>query len=96
MAAVRAGGDRQVLHEVIRRNSQQAAKQVKELGRPNDLLHRLAKEPVMAGIDMNAVLDPQRYVGRAPQQVEQFVSQIVEPIRAKYQSYLRQPIDLRV
>ena len=81
MAGVRAGGDRQALHEVIRRNSQQAAKQVKELGQPNDLLERLSKEPAMAGIDLKAVLDPNRFVGRAPQQVEQFVAEIVEPIR---------------
>jgi adenylosuccinate lyase len=96
MAGVRAGGDRQKLHEIIRKNAQQAAKQVKELGQPNDLLGRLAGEPAMAGIDLNAVLDPHRFVGRAPEQVQQFVTQVVEPIRAKYQSYLRQPIDLCV
>ena len=96
MAGVRAGGDRQVLHEVIRKNAQLAAKQVKELGEPNDLLERLAKEPAMGGIDLNAVLDPHRFVGRAPQQVQQFVAETIEPIRGKYQSYLRQPIELRV
>ena len=96
MAGVRAGGDRQKLHEIIRKNAQQAAKQVKELGQPNDLLGRLAGEPAMAGIDLNAVLDPHRFVGRAPEQVQQFVTQVVEPIRTKYQSYLRQPIDLCV
>src|SRR5580658_10085863 len=66
MAGVRAGGDRQMLHETIRKNAQLAAKQVKELGEPNDLLQRLAKEPAMAGIDLSAVLDPRRFVGRAP------------------------------
>jgi adenylosuccinate lyase len=96
MAGVRAGGDRQLLHEIIRKNAQLAAKQVKELGQPNDLLQRLAKEPTMSGIDLNAVMDPHRFVGRAPQQVQQFVAEVVEPIRAKYQSYLRQPSDLRV
>jgi adenylosuccinate lyase len=50
----------------------------------------------MSGIDLNAVMDPHRFVGRAPQQVQQFVAEVVEPIRAKYQSYLRQPSDLRV
>jgi adenylosuccinate lyase len=96
MAGVRAGGDRQVLHEIIRKNSQLAAKQVKELGQPNDLLQRLIKEPALTGIDMNAVLDPHRHIGRAPQQVERFVSEVVEPIRAKYDYYLRQTNDLRV
>jgi adenylosuccinate lyase len=96
MAGVRAGGDRQILHEVIRKNAQLAAKQVKELGEPNDLLERLAKEPAMGGIDLNAVLDPHRFVGRAPQQVQQFVAETIEPIRGKYQSYLRQSIELRV
>jgi adenylosuccinate lyase len=96
MAGVRAGGDRQKLHEIIRKNAQEAAKRVKELGQPNDLLKRLAGEPAMAGIDLNAVLDPHQYVGRAPEQVQQFVSQVVEPIRGKYQSYLRQQINLCV
>ncbi len=50
----------------------------------------------MGGIDLNAVLDPHRFIGRAPQQVQQFVAEAIEPIRAKYQSYLRQPIELRV
>jgi adenylosuccinate lyase len=66
------------------------------LGQPNDLLKRLAGEPAMAGIDLNAVLDPHQYVGRAPEQVQQCVSQVVEPIRGKYQSYLRQQINLCV
>jgi adenylosuccinate lyase len=96
MAGVRAGGDRQLLHEIIRKNSQLAAKQVKELGQPNDLLHRLIKEPALAGIDMNAALDPHRHIGRAPQQVERFVAEVVEPLRAKYDSYLRHNNDLRV
>ncbi len=96
MAGVRRGGDRQELHEVIRRNSQLAAKQVKEFAKPNDLLERLAAEPALAGVDLKAVLDPSAFVGRAPQQVQQFVKEIVEPIRSKYSAYLRQPINLRV
>lgn len=96
MAGVRNGGDRQALHEVIRRNSQEAAQQVKEHGQPNDLLQRLAKEPLLAKTDLNAVLEPKQYVGRAPEQVQQFVARIVEPIRAKYSSYLSQSSELRV
>jgi adenylosuccinate lyase len=96
MAGVRAGGDRQALHEIIRRHSQAAAKQVKELGQSNDLLARLAKESAFANIDLTDVLDPTRFVGRAPQQTEQFVSEVIGPIRDNYRPYLNQPIDLRV
>ena len=96
MAGVRAGGDRQKLHEIIRKSAQQAARNVKELGQSNDLLRRLADEPAMAGIDLEAAMDPHRFVGRAPQQAEQFVAQVVEPIRAKYEAYLGRPIDLCV
>ena len=52
-------------HEVIRRHSQAAASQVKDLGNPNDLLERLAKDPVFAGVDLAKVLDPARFTGRA-------------------------------
>jgi adenylosuccinate lyase len=96
MAGVRAGGDRQALHEVIRRHSQAAAKQVKELGQSNDLMERLAGEPTFSGIDLGNVLDPVQYVGRAPQQTEQFVSEVIGPIRERYRAYLNQRIDLRV
>jgi adenylosuccinate lyase len=96
MAGVRSGGDRQDLHEVIRRHSQAAAKQVKELGQPNDLLKRLATEPALTGVDLTSVLDPARYVGRAPQQVERFVKEVIDPIRQSYRTYLSQDIDLRV
>lgn len=96
MAAVRAGGDRQVFHEIIRRHSQAAASQVKDLGKPNDLLERLAKDPAFAGVDLAKVLDPARFIGRAPQQVERFVAEVVEPIREHYRSYLSQNANLKV
>lgn len=84
MAAVTAGGDRQLLHERIRRHSQAAAAAVKLEGRPNDLIQRLAGDPAFAGIDLEAALDPAQFVGRAPQQVDEFVEQIVTPIRQRY------------
>jgi adenylosuccinate lyase len=86
MAAAAAGGDRQTLHEVIRRHSQAAAAAVKEQGRPNDLLARLAGDPAFAGIDVQAAADPAQFVGRAPQQVDEFLAEIVEPIRKRYSS----------
>ncbi len=74
MAAVAAGGDRQDLHERIRRHSQAAAAVVKEQGGANDLMARLAADPAFAGIDLTATLDPVHFIGRAPQQVDEFIS----------------------
>ncbi len=84
MAAVAAGGDRQDLHERIRRHSQAAAAMVKEQAKPNDLLQRLAADPALAGVDLAAELKPSKFVGRAPQQVDEFLAEVVAPIRAKY------------
>jgi adenylosuccinate lyase len=84
MAAVSAGGDRQQLHEKIRQHSQAAAAVVKEQGQPNDLLERLAQDQSFAGVDLECIMDVSRFVGRAPQQVDQFVTEIVDPIRRKY------------
>ena len=84
MAAVAGGGDRQDLHERIRRHSQAAAAVVKQEGRPNDLLERLAADEAFAGVDLDAVLKPSQFVGRAPQQVDDFIAEVIEPIRAKY------------
>ena len=84
MAAVAAGGDRQDLHERIRRHSQAASAVVKEQGGANDLLERLAADPAFAKVDLATVMEPLQYVGRSPQQVDEFVEEVVEPIRAKY------------
>jgi adenylosuccinate lyase len=83
MAAVQAGGDRQELHELIRRHSIAAAAEVKEHGRPNDLIRRLQADAAFADVDLSEALDPHRYIGRAPQQVDAFVTEIVNPIRAR-------------
>jgi len=84
MAAVQAGGDRQALHEVIRKHSQAAAQRVKAEGTPNDLLDRLREEPAFKDVDLNAALEPSQFVGRAPQQVDAFIEQVVGPIRERY------------
>jgi adenylosuccinate lyase len=96
MAGVRAGGDRQELHEAIRRHSLAAAEQVKQHGRPNDLIERLSGDPAFSKINLAEVLRSEAYIGRAPRQVEQFVERIVEPIRARYAEQLRQPAELKV
>jgi adenylosuccinate lyase len=96
MAAVRAGADRQEAHEVVRQHSQAAAQQVKEHGGENDLLDRLREEPIFAGIDFDEVLDPLAYVGRAPEQVDRFIADVVEPVRKRYAEELGAVSELRV
>lgn len=96
MAAAGEGGDRQELHEIIRKHSHAAGAVVKEEGKPNDLLERLAKEPAFAKLDMKGLLDPKRFVGRAPEQVDEFVKEFVTPIRRKYRIALSRPSELKV
>tara|TARA_B100000519_G_scaffold11135_1_gene8561 strand:+ start:1548 stop:2918 length:1371 start_codon:yes stop_codon:yes gene_type:complete len=84
MAAVAAGGDRQDLHERIRQHSQDAASEVKQQGKPNDLLDRLAQDEAFAGVDLSALMDPQQFVGRSPEQVVEFIAEVIEPIREAY------------
>lgn len=82
MAGVAAGGDRQDLHERIRRHSQAAAAVVKEQGGRNDLIARLAADPAFATVDLTAVMAPAQFVGRAPQQVDELLAEVIEPILA--------------
>ena len=84
MAGVQAGGDRQELHEQIRVHSQAAAQQVKEFGRANDLLERLKTDAAFASVDLGNALDARRFVGRAPEQVDTFIANVIEPIRQRY------------
>lgn len=84
MRAVQAGGDRQDLHEVIRTHSQAAAAEVKQHGRSNDLIERLQADPAFAGIDLTEALDASRFIGRAPEQVDAFLAEQVEPILTRY------------
>ncbi len=86
MAGVQAGGDRQDLHERIRVHSQEAARQVKAEGLPNDLISRLQDDPAFANVDLTGALDAKKYIGRAPEQVDAFIRDIVQPIRDKYPS----------
>ena len=96
MAATSQGGDRQELHELIRRHSLDAAREVKEHGRPNDMIDRLRKDEAFANVDFDRELDASRFVGRAPEQVIEFVEEHVEPVRQRYGSKLTQPGDLDV
>jgi adenylosuccinate lyase len=88
MAAVKLGRDRQDVHEAIRLHSRAAASRVKDEGKPNNLLDRLRDDPLMAGVDLDDLLDPMRYVGLAPRQVDTFVATIATPIRNRYRDDL--------
>ncbi len=80
--AVQAGGDRQEAHEVIRRHSIAAARAMKDEGKPNDMLERLAADaafPVKAA-DLSTVTDASRFIGRAAHQVDDFLAEVIDPI----------------
>jgi len=96
MEAVSQGGDRQELHETLRRHSQAAAAVVKQQGGSNDLLDRLRGDPAFAGIDLDATLDPSKFVGRAPQQVDEFLADEIAPIRARFAALTTPDADIRV
>lgn len=82
MEAVKRGGDRQELHERIRVHSIEAARMVKEEGKENDLLERIANDTYfgMTYEELTSVLTPEHYVGRSPQQVEEFLDEYVRPL----------------
>ena len=82
MDAVKRGGDRQVLHEKIREHSMKAGAVVKEKGEENDLVKRIANDPAfgMTKEEIEELLEPKNFVGRAPQQTEEFITEIVQPV----------------
>ncbi len=82
MAAVKRGGDRQTLHEVIREHAMAAGRMVKEEGQANDLLERIAADPRFGldKADIEKLLNPADYIGRCPEQVEAFIANEVRPI----------------
>jgi adenylosuccinate lyase len=92
MAAVKRGGNRQELHERIRMHSIAAGSQVKDCGKENDLLERIAGDSSF-GLTMGEIkthLNPSDYIGRCPQQVDEFLTQYIKPILEKYSSDLNQ------
>ena len=98
MAAVKKGGDRQELHERIRQHSMAAGKVVKVEGKPNDLLGRIAADPAfgMTIEELRAELVSQNFVGRAPQQVAQFLQNDVQPILDRYRDLLGLEVEIKV
>ena len=82
MDAVKAGGDRQELHEKIRTLSMEAGKNVKEKGLENNLLELIAADPAfnLSLDDLKAAMKPERYTGRAKEQVDEFLAEVIQPI----------------
>jgi adenylosuccinate lyase len=99
MAAVKAGGNRQELHERIRVHSIAAGKTVKEEGKPNDLVDRIAADPAF-GLTKEQILahmEPSMYIGRCPQQVEEFIRDCVNPALAPFADLLTdKQVELKV
>ena len=98
MDAVKAGGDRQELHEKIRTLSMEAGKNVKELGKENNLLELIAKDPSfhMTLEELEACMEPSRYVGRSKLQVEVFLRDVVRPILEDNKELLGLKADIHV
>lgn len=86
MDAVKAGGDRQELHEAIREHSMEAARQVKEFGKPNDLVDRIAADPKfnMTREQIMESMKPEKFTGRASGQTQEFFTEYVDPILRKH------------
>ena len=86
MDAVKRGGNRQELHERIRVLSQQAGANVKDRGEANNLIDLIAADPLfgMSREELTAHLEPERYIGRCPQQVEDFLREDVQPVLERY------------
>jgi adenylosuccinate lyase len=101
MLATQAGRDRQAVHERIRRHSLDAARRMKEEGTRPDLFERIAADPAigMTRSELDALVDPHRFVGRSPQQVEQFLEAWVNPALNRYSEESNQSLgdpDVRV
>merc|ERR1719222_428007 len=82
MECVKAGGDRQELHEAIRVHSMAAGAVVKGEGKPNDLMERIAKDPLFKSVHskLDSLVTPILFVGRAPEQVDDFITEEVDHI----------------
>ena len=98
MDAVKKGGDRQELHEKIRQLSMEAGAHVKEEGRENDLLELIAADESFGLTieELQANMEPARYVGRAPRQTECFLREVVQPVLEKNKDLLGMTAQINV
>lgn len=98
MDAVKRGADRQVLHERIRVHSMAASKVIKEQGGENDLLERIAADEAF-GVTLEelvSIISPEKYVGRAPKQTEEFLNEVVKPVLSKYSDVATEQAEINV
>ncbi len=96
MEAVAAGGDRQALHERIRRHSRAAAEAVKLHGQPNDLLDRLRGDPAFGRVNLARAMRPKANVGLAPQQVDAFLRDVIAPLKRRHRGTPRRKPEIVV
>lgn len=98
MDAVKRGADRQVLHERIRVHSMAASKVIKEEGGENDLLERIAEDEAFGVTleELQSIISPEKYVGRAPQQTADFLKKYVEPAIAPYKDIATEKAEINV
>ena len=98
MEEVKAGGDRQEIHEIIRVHSMEASRKVKEEGKENDLLERILNDSSlkMDKSKLMEVLDPKNFIGFAPIQTEEFIQNEVQPVLDKYADLIGLKADLKV
>lgn len=98
MDAVKAGGDRQELHERIRSLSMEAGRNVKVNGQDNNLLELIAADPAfgLSLEDLKAAMDPSRYTGRATQQVEEFLADVIAPLLEENKELLGLKVEINV
>jgi adenylosuccinate lyase len=94
--AVTHGGDRQELHERIRRHSRAVTDALKAGADKNDLLERLRGDPAFAEVDFDRLGDQKQFVGRSPEQVDEFLAAVVQPIRRRYGGLLGQTAEVAV
>lgn len=82
MQCVKAGGDRQELHEAIRKHSMEAGRRVKEEGIKNDLLERISSDPLFMCVHpiLMDLVNPAKFIGRCPEQVVEFMVEEIDPI----------------
>jgi adenylosuccinate lyase len=96
MAAVRAGGDRQTLHERIRVHALAAAERLKDGASDNDLVDRLRHDPAFPPLDFETVLAPDQFIGRSSRQVQEFLRSEVDPILKRHSGSTQSSEEIRV
>ena len=97
-AAVKAGGDRQELHEAVRVHSMEAARRIKEEGAANDLIERIKNDEHFAVIKerIDELIDAREFIGRAPEQCIDFLNEKVIPVLEKYKDVVSDTGELQV